>query len=69
MARYTWGMTGETKKAPAKGTATLQAALLLFIIGAVLAIAGAGGIGGIFILGAIACAVVGLIQKDSAAKS
>jgi len=62
-------MDGETKKATAKGTPTLQAALLLFIVGGVLAIAGAGALGGIFIFGAIACAIVGLIQKDSAAKS
>jgi hypothetical protein len=68
MARYTWGMTGEndTKKAPAKGTPTLQAALLLFVIGAGMAIVGGGALGWIFILGAIACAIVGLIQKDSA---
>lgn len=61
-------MTGEkdTKKAPSKGTPTLQAALLLFVIGVVMAIAGAGGLGGIFILGAVACAIVGLIQKESA---
>jgi len=63
-------MTGEsdTKKTPAKGTPTLQAALLLFIVGAVLAIAGGGFMGGLFIFGAVACAIVGLIQKDSAAK-
>lgn len=58
--------TGTTKRAPAKGTSTLQAALLLFIIGAILGFAGSGPLAWIFIPGAIVCAIVGLIQKDSA---
>jgi hypothetical protein len=57
---------GDLTKAPAKGTPTLQAALLLLVIGAVIAIAGAAGLGGVFILGAVACGIVGLIQRDSA---
>lgn len=67
---YTYGMTNETeatKKTPAKGTPTLQAALLLFIIGAVMGFAGSAVLAWVFILGAVACAVVGIIQKDSAA--
>jgi hypothetical protein len=60
-------MAGETKRAPKKGTSTLQAALLLFIIGAVMGIAGSAPLAWIFILGAAACAIVGLIQKDSSA--
>lgn len=62
-------MTSETeprKKTPKKGTSTLQMALLLFIIGAVLGLAGSAPLAWIFLLGAAACAVVGLIQKDSA---
>jgi hypothetical protein len=63
-------MNGENtdKKAQANGTPTLQAALLLLVIGIVMAVAGAGGLGGLFILGAVACGIVGLIQKDSAAR-
>jgi hypothetical protein len=53
------------KKVPARGTPTLQAALLLGVIGVVLAIAGGSGIAWIFLTGAGICAVVGLIQKDS----
>lgn len=56
----------ESKKAPKKGTSTLQMALLLFIIGAVTGVAGSAPLAWIFLLGAAACAVVGLIQKDSA---
>jgi hypothetical protein len=62
-------MTNEpatTRKAPKKGSSTLQAALLLGIIGVVLAIAGGSGIAWLFLVGAGVCAVVGLIQKDSA---
>lgn len=62
-------MTNESdtdKKTPAKGTPTLQAALLLLIIGIVLAMAGGSGIAWIFIGGGLVCGVVGLIQKDSA---
>jgi len=54
------------KKAPAKGTPTLQAALLLLIIGVTFAIVGGSGIAWLFIGGAIVCGIVGLIQKDSA---
>jgi len=53
-------------KLPRKGTPTLQAALLLGIIGVVLAVAGGSGIAWIFIAGGLICGVVGLIQKDSA---
>jgi len=57
----------EAKRPTKKGTPTLQAALLLFIIGAVMGLAGSAPLAWIFILGAAACAVVGLIQKDSSA--
>jgi hypothetical protein len=62
-------MTNESmteKKSPAKGTPTLQAALLLLVIGVVLAVAGGSGIAWVFIAGGLICGVVGLIQKDSA---
>jgi len=52
-------------KAPKKGTPTLQAALLLLIIGVTLAVAGGSGIAWVFIAGGLICGVVGLIQKDS----
>jgi len=57
---------GAEKKAPKKGTPTLQAALLLMVIGATLAVAGGSGIAWVFIGGGLVCGVVGLIQKDSA---
>jgi len=57
---------GTTKRTPKKGTSTLQMALLLFIIGAVTGLAGSAPLAWIFLLGSAACAVVGLIQKDSA---
>lgn len=58
---------GEEKKAPAKGNATLKAALLLLVLGIVILAMGAEGPGaGLFFLGAIACAIVGGIQKRSA---
>jgi hypothetical protein len=56
---------GEEKKAPAKGSATLKAALLLLVLGIVVMAMGAQG-GNLFILAAIVCAVVGGIQKRSA---
>ncbi|AYN57853.1 hypothetical protein HOU49_gp17 [Arthrobacter phage Eileen] len=62
-------MTDDTeKKAPAKGKSTLQAALLLLVIGAAALVAGIGPMAGLFLVGGFACGIVGLIQRDSAAR-
>lgn len=56
---------GEEKKAPAPGRATLQAALVLLVLGVVTLAMGATGTG-LFFVAAVACAIVGGIQRRAA---
>jgi hypothetical protein len=56
------------KQAPVKGKSTLQAALLLIVIGVAALLFGIGGLAGLFLLGGFVCGIVGLIQRDSAAR-